>query len=191
MGVIDNTVDDLDSPNERFDPNPYVTGKDGGHTLNLHRFARDGVTLLGGLKDAGGSQVKLADDLKDNLTRADKFATQLRNGVDKFVEKTGMDAPEEDQPELCVGYDSERTTDLDLKAAGIKTIIWATGYDYDYSWVRFPIWDEFGYPVQERGVTQVPGLYFAGLHWMYTLKSGLFIGVGEDTAHVVKHIERR
>jgi putative flavoprotein involved in K+ transport len=191
MGVIDDTVDDLDSPEERFDPNPYVTGKNGGYTLNLHRFARDGVTLLGGLKDAEGPKVKMAGNLKENLTRADKFAAQLKKGVDKFIKKTSMDAPEEDQPELRAGYEAERITDLDLKAAGIKTIIWATGYDFNYNWVKFPIWDEFGYPVQERGVTQVPGLYFAGLHWMYTLKSGLFIGVGEDTAHVVEHIEAR
>lgn len=102
-----------------------------------------------------------------------------------------LDSPEEDQPELRAGYEVERITDLDLKAAGIKTIIWATGYDFDYSWVKFPIWDEFGYPVQERGVTQAPGLYFSGLHWIHTLKSGLFIGIGDDTAHVVEHIEGR
>jgi putative flavoprotein involved in K+ transport len=191
MGVIDDTVDDLDSPEERFDPNPHVTGKDGGHTLNLHQFARDGVTLLGGFRGADGFKAKIADNLNENLTRADKFATQLRKGVDKFVEKTGIDAPEEEGPELRTGYETEAITDLDLKAAGIKTIIWATGYKFDYRWVRFPIWDEFGYPVQERGVTQVPGLYFAGLHWMYTLKSGLFIGVGDDTAHIAEHINQR
>jgi putative flavoprotein involved in K+ transport len=191
MGIIDDTVDDLDSPAERFNPNPHVTGKDGGHTLNLHRFALDGVILLGHLEGARGSKVWLADDLHENLAAADKFAAELKKGVDKFVAKTGMKAPEEDRPKLRAGYDLEAITELDLEAAGINSIVWATGYDFDFDLVKFPIFDEFGYPIQERGVTQQPGLYFLGLHWLHTLKSGLFFGVGEDAAHVTSHIAER
>lgn len=191
MGVIDDTVEGLDSPAERFDPNPQVTGKDGGHTLNLHQFALDGVALLGRLEGASGSKVSMAEDLHENLAAADKFAAQLKKGVDKFVTKTGMAAPEENEPELQAGYDSELITELDLAAEGITSIIWATGYDFDFGLAKFPIWDEFGYPVQERGVTEIPGLYFLGLHWMYTLKSGLFIGIAEDAAHVAEHMAER
>jgi putative flavoprotein involved in K+ transport len=191
MGFVDQTVDQLDSPAERFNPNPHVTGKDGGHTLNLHQFALDGVTLLGHLEDASGSTVRLADDLMENLKAADKGATQIKKGIDKFIKKAGIDAPEADKRELRAGYESEVITELDLASAGVSSIVWATGYDYDYGLVKFPIFDEFGYPVQERGVTEQPGLYFLGLHWMHTLKSGLFAGIGEDAAHVAEHIADR
>jgi putative flavoprotein involved in K+ transport len=192
MGVIDQTVDDLDSLEERFDPNPAVTGKDGGHTLNLHQFALDGVTLLGRLEGASGSEIRIADDLHKNLAAADKAAAQMKKGIDKFIEKAGIDAPEDDQQELRAGYDAEEIRELDLESAGVTSVIWATGYTYDFrSLVKFPIWDAFGYPEQERGVTAQPGLYFLGLHWLHTIKSGLFYGIAEDAAYVAEHIAER
>jgi cation diffusion facilitator CzcD-associated flavoprotein CzcO len=75
------------------------------------------------------------------------------------------------------------TPNRQLKLPGIE-------YDgFDFSWVQFPIWDDFGYPVQQRRITDQPGLYFVGLHWLHTIKSGLLMGVGDDAAHVVEHIE--
>ena len=192
MSFLEKTVDQLDSPAERFDPNPHVTGKDGGHTLNLHQFALDGVTLLGRLEGANGAEVRIADDLYESLAAADKAATQMKKGIDKFIEKAGIDAPKEDKTELSAGYDAEVITGLDLESAGVNTVIWATGYAYDFkSLVKFPIWDEFGYPQQKRGVTAQPGLYFVGLHWLHTIKSGLFYGIADDAAHVAEHIEDR
>ena len=82
-------------------------------------------------------------------------------------------------------------TELDLDSAGISTIVWATGYSFDFSWVKFPIFDEFGYPIQLRGVTHQPGLYFIGLHWLHTNTSSLLAGVGDDAAHVAEHIDSR
>lgn len=191
IGMIDNTVDTLDSPEERFSPNPHVSGKNGGRTLNLHRFARNGVTLLGRLKNARRSKIKLEEDLMENLAMADQFASELKKGIDTFIEKAGIDAPEENHQELNDGYDCEVITELDLESEDITSIIWAGGYDFDFSWIKFPIFDEFGYPIQKRGVTEQPGLYFLGLHWMHTLKSGLFLGVGDDTAHIAGHIADR
>jgi putative flavoprotein involved in K+ transport len=191
MGVLERTVDQLESPSARFSPNPHVTGKDGGHTLNLHQFALDGVTLLGRLEDAAGSQVRLADDLRENLAKADKAAAEMKKGIDKFIEKSGIDAPQDNERELRAGFDTEEIEELDLQSAGIKTLIWATGYDFDFGLVKFPIWDEFGYPVQERGVTNQDGLYFLGLHWLHTLKSGLFLGIADDAAYVADQIADR
>jgi hypothetical protein len=101
------------------------------------------------------------------------------------------EAPEETVDEPQDGYEQDMITELDLKAAGISTIIWATGYRWDYSWVQLPGFDEYGYPIQQRGVTDYPGLYFLGLHWLHTLKSGLFLGVGEDAEHIAAHIDGR
>ncbi len=78
--------------------------------------------------------------------------------------------------------------ELDLKSVGITIVIWATGYKFDFGIVKLPIFDEDGYPVQKRGVTEYPGLYFVGLPFLHTAKSGLLSGVGDDAAHVASVI---
>jgi putative flavoprotein involved in K+ transport len=188
MGFFDRTVDQLPSPAARFRSNPHVSGKGGGRTLNLHRFSRDGITLLGHLRDGRGTWLDIAADLKENLAAADKFALEFKQGVDKYIQKQGLEAPEDNEPELRDGYEAPVITELDLDSAGISTIIWATGYSFDFSWVKFPIFDEFGYPIQQRGVTPQPGLYFLGLHWLHTSSSTLLAGVGDDAAHVASAI---
>lgn len=191
LGIADQTVDELESPEERFDANPQISGKEGGQEINLHQFAREGIVLLGHLEHIQDQKAFLASDLHENLAAADKAVEQFRKGVDKYVRKTGLGVPKETVSEPRDGYDQEQITQLDLVEAGIRTIIWATGFGRDYSWVRLPVFDEYGYPVQERGVTEYPGLYFLGLHWLHKLKSGLFLGVGEDAGHVAEHIAER
>lgn len=75
--------------------------------------------------------------------------------------------------------------------AGISTIIWATGFQYDFDWIRLPVTGERNFPVQHRGVTDFAGLYFMGLQWMFGAKSAQFIGVGEDAEYVAGHIAER
>ena len=86
--------------------------------------------------------------------------------------------------------------ELDLKAAGITSILWATGFRYDFGWVHVPIFADGGErlgrePVHARGVTRVPRLYLLGLPWLYKLKSSLMAGVGEDAAFLANHIATR
>lgn len=191
LGIFEHTVEDLPSPDARFKANPQVSGKDGGKTLGLHQLAADGVKLLGRLEGIDGTKIYLGNDLEDNLAQADNFAAEFKKGVDKYIEKAGMDLPKEEKPELKAGYETEAVEQLDLEKAGITTVIWATGYDFNFSWIDFPVYDEAGYPVQERGVTKEPGLYFVGLHFLHDRKSGLLLGVGDDAAHVAEHIASR
>lgn len=191
LGVVDQTVDELESPEERFEANPQFSGKDGGQDINLHQFAREGITLLGHLDNIQNGQAIMAPDLHDNLALADKAAAEFRKGVDKYVRKAGLDMPQESVDEPQDGYEQEVITELDLENTGINIVIWATGFDWDFSWIQLPIFDEYGYPIQQRGVTDYPGLYFLGLHWLHTIKSGLFLGVGEDAAHIVEDITKR
>jgi len=130
----------------------------------------------------------LADDLHQNLGKIDRFEQELLARIDAFIEKSGMDAPPEVLPVLRDGYDAKMITEMDLRPAGVKSVIWATGFGYDYSLVKLPIFDEFGYPVQKRGLTAYPGLYFVGLAWLYKHKSGLLFGVGEDAEYIAKDI---
>ncbi len=189
MGFGDRTVDKLPSPKAKFAGSAHGTGKDGGHTINLHQFARDGVVLLGHIQSMQDDRIVLAPDLKENLTEADKFEAYIIEKVDEYIEKFGLDAPIEILPELRDGYEAEAILGLDTKAVGITTVIWATGYKFDFSLVKLPVFDEDGYPVQKRGVTEYPGLYFVGLPFLHTSGSGLLFGVGADAAHVAEHID--
>jgi putative flavoprotein involved in K+ transport len=187
-GFTDRTVDKLPSPKARFAGNPHLSGKDGGRTINLHLFARDGVRLLGHLLDARDGKIRLASDLKENLAKADKAEADIVAMIDQYIEKNGNNAPGENLPKYEDGYNIEEITELDLKTAGINTIVWAMGYSFDYSLLKLPVTDEDGYPVHQRGVTKFPGLYFIGLNWLHKHKSPLLLGVGEDADYIASHI---
>ena len=190
-GWFDQTVDKLPSPRAKFAAHPHVSGKGGGHTLNLHQFARDGVVLLGHMQGVHDGIVALAPDLHENLARADRFEADLLKAVDAYIEQSGLHVPAERLPELRDGYDAPLSGELDLEAAGITSIIWGVGYTSDFGLLKLPALDADGYPQQVRGATAHPGLYFLGLHWLHTRKSGLLLGVGEDAAYVAEQIAAR
>lgn len=138
-GFFNQTPDKLPSPKARFAGNPQVSGAGGGHSLNLHQFARDGVTLLGRVQSAHDHKSALAPNLKELLSKNDEIETNLLKMIDDFIEETGADAPREEVPKLRDGYNTEVITELDLKTAGIGTIIWAMGYKWDFSLVKLPV----------------------------------------------------
>jgi putative flavoprotein involved in K+ transport len=160
LGFTDVTVDQLPSPKAKFAASAHGTGKDGGHTINLHQFARDGVVLLGRIQGVQDGRITLAPDLGENLARADKFEADFVKQVNEYIKRSGLDAPTESLPELRDGYEAEVILELDPKSVGINSVVWATGYRFDFSLVKLPVFDKDGYPVQKRGVTDYPGLYF-------------------------------
>ena len=185
------TVDKLPSPKMKFAASALVSGKDGGHTLNVHQFARDGVILLGRMQAVHGGKITLAPDLKESLAKSDKFNADLLKRIDGYIDQNQPDLPPETLPELQDGYDAEVITELDIQSAGINSIVWATGYTFDFDLVRLPVVDGDGFPIQKRGITDYPGLYFVGLPWLYTSVSGLLSGVGDDAASIVSDIATR
>jgi len=191
LGTLDRTVDQLRSPAAKFKALPHLSGTAGGHTLNLHQFARDGVALLGRLEGVDGGKIRLAPDLKEKLAKADKFEADWLRVIDKHIERNGLDAPPEKPPALRDGYAADMISELDLESAGISTVIWASGYRFDFSLVRLPILDDDGYPIQRRGATRYPGLYFAGLPWLHKASSGNLSGVGDDAAFIASNIAAR
>jgi len=191
VGFFDRTPDMLPSSRARFGANPQVAARKIGPPLNLHRLAREGVKLLGRLTGGGGERITLAPDLHESLEKADKFEADLLKRIDDLIAAKAIEAPEEALPEYWDGFDVEVVTELDLAASGINTIIWAQGYAFDYSMVKAPVTDADGFPVQQRGVTEHPGLYFVGMPWLYKFKSGLLLGVGEDAEYIAAHIAGR
>ena len=177
-------------PYDRFAP-PHVSGTMGGHTLNLHQFARDGVRLFGHVAGADGHRIQFAPDLYECLSRADGFEKKALEMIDGCIAASGMDAPEEEMPQLSDGFAQPLTEQLDLRAEGIATVVWATGYRSDYGLVKLPVVDEKDFPIQTNGVSQYPGLFFAGMPWMPSIKTGILPGVGDHARSIAEQILSR
>ena len=191
MGMFDTKVEELKSPKHKFHAHPQISGKNGGQSLNLHQFVRDGVVLLGHVCDARGGRVIVAPDLKETLAKVDQFEIDTLKMVDEFIVRRGLTATPQTVPQLRDGYEQEVITELNLEEAGISTIIWAIGYSFDFSMVKLPVVDADGYPLQKRGVTEYGGLYFLGMPWLHSRKSGILFGVGDDAAYLAAHIAAR
>ncbi|MDE0406857.1 MAG: NAD(P)-binding domain-containing protein [Alphaproteobacteria bacterium] len=195
LGFFDRTPNMLESPAQRFRAEVQASGRDGGRVIGAHRFLRDGIELLGKLTAADGEKMRFADDLRRNIESADEFSRTFRRNVDALVENNGIDAPPPTAGELegeppGGNWSVPHVPAIDLRDENVTTVIWATGFSFDFSWIGFPVFDDMGYPVTDRGATTVPGLYFMGLNWMVTRKSGLLYGVGDDARHVAGHISR-
>jgi putative flavoprotein involved in K+ transport len=186
-GVTLPTANQLPDPGRRFNPMPALSGHGGGHDTNLRTYAADGMTLTGHLTGADGERLRFAGDLADSLERADRFFDdRFRAIIDTYIDRAAIDAPpaETDQ----VRYQPRAPASLDLRREGISTIIWATGYDLDYSWIRAPILDKHGYPEHVRGVSSVPGLYFLGLLWQHSQASASLVGPGLDGPYLLEQM---
>ncbi|MFX1448909.1 MAG: flavin-containing monooxygenase [Promethearchaeota archaeon] len=193
LKMYDKTVDELEDLSERLVSNAHVSGTNGGHTLNLHKYAKDGVILLARIKRSNDFKIYLDNNLHQLLTNADDLEKELLPIIDKAIEENNLDAPEEELDVLNDGFNQEIIEELDLRESNINTIIWATGYTRDYSFIKTnkKIIDEMGFPIQKRGVTEENGLFFIGTVWLYKMASSLLYGVGEDAEYLVKQIKNK
>ncbi len=151
-------------------------------------FSRQGITLLGHAHDFEDGKLLLKDDLRQNLAKVDGFAANLVKMIDDYIQKQGLDSPTDELLSLDDGYKAAEIRALDLCAEGVKVIIWACGYSFDYSLVRLPVLDAYGYPVTDRGVTRFPGLYFLGMPWMNKFSTGLLMGIGDSARYLAEVI---
>jgi putative flavoprotein involved in K+ transport len=175
----------------RARPNHYVTGRDGGHDIDLRAFARAGMQLYGRLTDARDGKLFFGDDLVSNLASADKTMESIKDTIDAHIAKNGIDAPTEARYRP-VWEPENPLRELTLAGSGIVAIVWCVGFKTRYDWVEAPdAFDEAGRPKHRRGVTAVPDLYFLGLPWLYTWGSGRFCGVARDARYLADHIGRR
>lgn len=184
-GFMDRTPDQLPSPAARLVGNPQMSGHDRGHDLNFRTLQALGVELVGRFLGVDGSTIHFADDLAVSVDFGDAWWADFRGRLDDHCARTGTTKPECEVP---APMRIKTRTELDIVRDGIGTVIWTTGYRPEYGWVRFPVFDDMGFPIQVDGRTSVPGLYFVGVHWMRKNKSAILYGVGEDAAVVAQHI---
>jgi putative flavoprotein involved in K+ transport len=175
----------------RREPNHYVTGRDGGHDIDLRAHALAGMWLHGRLRAVNGDTLVLADDLRDNLDAADATSERIKDTIDRFIEAQRIDAPREPRCAPVWEPPAGGGEKLSLKRAGISSIVWATGFRSEWDWVDVPGFARDGYPRHDRGICAVPNLYVMGLPWLHTWGSGRFAGVSRDAGHVADRIATR
>ncbi|MBN3785766.1 NAD(P)-binding domain-containing protein [Burkholderia sp. Ac-20353] len=189
LGLLDETAAEL--PPECRMPAALLTGVHGGYDVDLRQSAARGLSLLGHLQKTCDGRLHFADDLETHLRGGDRSLEAFVARIDAHVARTdGLDVePAPDKPRVPARTVFHSPPQLDARADRIGSVIWATGYRFDFGWIKVPeVFDAAGAPVHRRGITEVPGLYFLGLPWLYKRKSTFLMGVGEDAAHIAATI---
>ncbi|MER9772799.1 NAD(P)/FAD-dependent oxidoreductase [Mesorhizobium sp. M0220] len=166
------------------------------HTISLQGLGAQGVVLLGrfaGVEDDG--RLSFADDLEEHVRFADEASANVKRYIDEYISRSGIDAPvsEPDPAEtVAAQLPNPAVRSLDAAESGITTVVWCTGFKGDFSWVRLSgLLDPEGQPVHEDGVAALPGIYFAGLDFASTRKSGIILAIAEEAHRLAEHIVRR
>jgi putative flavoprotein involved in K+ transport len=190
-GFYERTAADVPPDERRGGVAPVLTGFDGGRDLDLRELHAEGVTLLGRAVGVENGCVRLEGGLLQALAAGDRAYEQFTSWVDaRLVRFEGLYADPEERERFP--DPPEPPEALDLQAAGVASVVWATGFGHDFaSWVQLPVLDAVGSPLHERGATDCPGVYFLGLHWLHRLRSPFIRGAEEDARHIAGLIARR
>jgi putative flavoprotein involved in K+ transport len=168
-----------------------VSGVRGGHTVDFRRLAEQGMILVGTTRSYEDGALTFAPDLALNLARGDASLLTLLDEADAYVDRNGLDLPD-DPDARTIGADpacvAAPVLHLDLAKAGITSIIWATGFSVDYSWLKVDAFDEMGRPKHQNGVSPEPGVYFLGLPWQSRRGSSFIWGVWHDAKYLADRI---
>ena len=171
-----------------------VSGAHGGKTVDFRRFAARGMTLVGRAESYKNGVLSFASDLARNLAMGDKSYQTLLDAADAYAVREGLNLPEEPEARLrepdpdCL---TNPVLSLNLHKANVTSIIWATGYERDFSWIKLDAFDGKGNPVHEKGASKVPGLYFLGLAWLSRRASPFIWGVWHDASHLADVISAK
>jgi len=168
-----------------------VTGAQGGRTIDFRRLAAAGMALVGRTESYTNGIIAFAADLAGNVRRGDTNYLSVLDEADDYIVRNGIDLPPEPEARqlgsdpLCM---TNPVLELDLAKAGITSIIWATGYAADYSWLKLDAFDAQGRPRHQRGVSVEPGIFFLGLPWQSRRASSFIWGVWHDAQHLADRI---
>jgi len=168
-----------------------VSGAHGGHTMDFRRLGNEGVTLTGMTKSFENGVLSFADDLQANVAAGDANYLEMLDMADAYVERTGIDLPGEPEAREPFADPDSLTnplTSVDFAKEGISTIIWATGFRQDFSWIKADAFDEKGAPIHQRGVSVEPDIYFLGLPWQSRRGSTFIWGVWHDAKYIADQI---
>ena len=171
-----------------------VSGAHGGHTVDFRGLAERGISLLGRAQSFNNNVMYFAPDLTKNIAGGNAYTLSLLDQADDYVIRNGLDLPLEPEAREVLP-DPECVTnpilEIDLEEAGINSIVWATGFDVDFGWLKVDALDENGRPKHERGISTESGIYFLGLPWQSRRGSSFIWGVWQDAKFLADQIKLR
>ena len=190
-GVLDERYDQVDDvARARRVPSLQLAGTPDRSTLDLNALSAIGVTLVGRLAGIGdGGKAQFAGSLRNMCGLSDLKMNRLLDLIDEWARSNGIDGKVEPPHRLPpTRVEESPPLGLDFAKAGIKTIVWATGYRPDYSWLQVPVLDRKGLIRHDGGVAEAPGLYVMGAVFLRRRKSTLIDGAGDDARELSTHL---
>jgi putative flavoprotein involved in K+ transport len=191
IGRLDERWDEVDDiVRARHTPSPQLVGVPDRSTLDLNALTAQGVRLVGRLSAINEGRAYFSGSLRNVCALADLKQIRLLDMIDEWVDENGVDdevGPSQRFPDTVVEDDPLLT--MDFAGAGIETVLWATGYKPDYSWLDIDVLDRKGEIKHDGGiVTDVPGLYRIGLNFLRRRKSSFIHGVEDDAIDLTEHL---
>jgi putative flavoprotein involved in K+ transport len=186
-GVLDQRYDEVDDiVRVRHVASMQLTGSDDGRTLDLNRLISRGARLVGRLEAVHSGRILMfAGSLPNVCALADLKLRRLLEGFDAWAEEAGIDVPEPPERYPATAVPSPPEIEIDLGRGEIRTILWATGYKADLSWLEVPVLNTRGRLVHDGGLTRFPGLYLMGMPFLRRRKSTLIDGARADAADLI------
>jgi putative flavoprotein involved in K+ transport len=181
------TIDDL--TRARRLPSPQLVGTPERATLDLNALGMMGIELVGRFAGVRDGRALFSGGLRNMFALADLKMERLLDAFDAWARENGtpLDVAPPERFEPTRVPESSRLQ-LDLRNGGIRTIVWATGFRPDYSWLHVPVVDEKGYLRHDGGVVDAPGLYVLGLPVLRRRKSSFIHGIEDDAREVTEHL---
>ena len=185
LGVNGRTLEQMpDASRVLREPSLQLVGRPDHRDVHLAALQDLGVRTVGRLTGAAGHRIAVADDLPRSVTAADTRLRRLLARIDALRGEPRITSEPRLRPVDTTGAAGE----FDLRAAGIRTVVWATGYRRSYPWLHVPVLDATGEVRHHRGATPAPGLFVVGMHWQSRRGSMTIDGVRHDAAEVVARV---
>lgn len=189
-GVLDERFDEVDDiQRARNVPSLQLTGSPQRWTIDLNSLTAIGVELVGRVAGIKDGRAQFSGSLMNQCALSDLKMNRLLDRIDEWAGESGLDSevppPERFEP---TRVDALPRLDMDLTSGEIQTIIWATGFRPDYSWLDVPVFDRKGRIRHDGGILEPPGLYLMGRQFLRRRKSSLIDGAGDDARDLSAHL---
>jgi putative flavoprotein involved in K+ transport len=188
-GYFDVKASDLPYQQIRLERQPQISGTGTrGHTLSLQSLAKKGAVILGKIENAGIDNIYLQPNAAENVRFADAVSAKIKNLVNEYIMSSGIIAETTDEdisdlPDEAAACSSPLSS-VNLKENNIKSIIWATGFTGDFSYLKLPVFNNSGMLLHSEGISEIEGLYFLGLPWLRKRKSAIICGIRQDAEFI-------
>jgi putative flavoprotein involved in K+ transport len=190
-GVLDERYDEVDDiVRARRVPSMQLAGSDERATFDLNALSGIGIRLVGRLAGINDGRAQFSGSLRNKCELADLKLGRLLDTIDEWAAAAGVDdsvsPPHRFEPTVL---DADPPLGLDLNRGEIETIIWATGFRPDYSWLEVDVLDYKGMIRHDGGVvTESPGLYLIGTPFLRRRKSSFIDGSRSDAEDLVVEV---